>query len=149
MSVLGHVSLGNAGRSIALRGDSVTALTWAITKRPRGSLVTNAATIWTLLCIAADIHVSEITHLPGADNDRCDQLSRRGPKPTLSLAEHAITLGLGTAPEISLEDDTDASTLLRLCQPSVPTDTDTDFIALWGLAQSSIDSFLSRYPSLP
>lgn len=35
LSVLGHVALGNARRSIALRGDSVTALTWAIPERPR------------------------------------------------------------------------------------------------------------------
>lgn len=45
LSVLGHVALGNAGHSIALGGNSVTALTWAITERPRGSIVTNAATI--------------------------------------------------------------------------------------------------------
>ena len=38
LAVLGHIALGNAGRSIALRGDSVTALTWAITERPRGSI---------------------------------------------------------------------------------------------------------------
>ena len=44
LAVIGHVTLGNAGRSIALRGDSVTALTWAITERPRGATVTNAVT---------------------------------------------------------------------------------------------------------
>lgn len=45
LAVIGHVILGNRGRTLALWGDSVTALTWAITERPRGSIVTNAAMI--------------------------------------------------------------------------------------------------------
>ena len=45
LAVLGHVFMGNRGKSLALRGDSVTALTWAITERSRGSIVTNAAMI--------------------------------------------------------------------------------------------------------
>ena len=89
LAVLRHTALGNAGCSIALRGDSVTALTWAITERPRGSIATNAAMIWTLLCVAADVHVTHTTHIPGADNESCDQLSRRGPNTRTTLTEHA------------------------------------------------------------
>ena len=63
LAVVGHVILGYKGQSLALRGDSVTALTWAITERPRGAIVTNAAMIWTLLCIAADIDIREMTHI--------------------------------------------------------------------------------------
>jgi hypothetical protein len=55
IAVIGHISLGGRGQTIALRGDSVTALTWAITERPRGTIVTNAAMIWTLLAVAADV----------------------------------------------------------------------------------------------
>jgi hypothetical protein len=36
IAIIGQVVLGWKGRNIALRGDSVTALTWAITERPRG-----------------------------------------------------------------------------------------------------------------
>jgi hypothetical protein len=36
LAVVGQVMLGHSGRSLALRGDSVTALTWAISERPRG-----------------------------------------------------------------------------------------------------------------
>jgi hypothetical protein len=36
LAVVGQVILGFSGRNVALRGDSVTALTWAITERPRG-----------------------------------------------------------------------------------------------------------------
>jgi hypothetical protein len=46
--------LGHLGRSLALRGDSVTAFTWAIAERPRGEIVTNASIVWTLLCVATN-----------------------------------------------------------------------------------------------
>ena len=55
--MIGQVVLGLAEPSLALRGDSVTALTWVITERPRGVIVTNAAVVSTLLSIAADINV--------------------------------------------------------------------------------------------
>ena len=54
---MGHVFMGNRGKTLALRGDSVTALTWAIIERPRGSIVTNAAMIWTLLCMVAYVDI--------------------------------------------------------------------------------------------
>ena len=107
--------------------------------------MTNAATVWTLLCVSADVHVSEITHIPGQDNDKCDQLSRRGSAPTSSLTEHAVALGLKDVPPISLQDDTDVATLLGLCRPTIPIDTDTDFVTFWKSAQSSIDQFLERH----
>ena len=72
LSVAGQVMLGHAGRSLALRGNSVTALTWAITERPRGSIVTIAAMIWSLLCVATDVNVSDVTHIAGTENSKCD-----------------------------------------------------------------------------
>jgi hypothetical protein len=77
IAVLGQVMLGRSGRNIALQGDSVTALTWAITERPRGSKITNASMVWTLLCIAADVNVNEVAHIVGKENANCDRLSRR------------------------------------------------------------------------
>ncbi len=145
LAVLGHIALGHAGQSIALRGDSVTALTWAITER-YGSIATNASMIWTLLCVAADVHVTDITHIPGTDNDNCDQLSRRGPTPSTTIAQHAANLGLGDAPHIPLDTDTDVSTLLRLCRPSILTSTDAQFSAFWKEARSSTDRFVSKHP---
>ena len=67
LAVMGHVVIGLPGqrRSLALRGDSVTALTWSITERVRGSIVTNASMVWTLLCVAADIDVTRIIYIPG------------------------------------------------------------------------------------
>jgi hypothetical protein len=65
LAVLGQVILGISGTGIALRGDSPTALTWAMTERPRGVRVTNASMVWTLLCIAADVDVKEVTDIAG------------------------------------------------------------------------------------
>lgn len=94
IAVLGQVILGYSGRSLALRGDSVTALTWAISERPRGKLVTNASMVWTLLCVATNIDVREITHIPGNDNDKCDRLSRRGDTPALTVREEVREMGI-------------------------------------------------------
>lgn len=130
---------------IPLRGDSVTALTWAITERPRGSIATNAAKVWTLLCVAADVHVTDTTHIPGSENDNCDQLSRRGATPVNSVTDHAPMLDLGSTTDLDLNNDTDVRALVRLCDPAIPTETDTQFINFWTSIRSRVDSFMVRY----
>ena len=67
----------------------------AWTERPRGSIVTNAAMIWTLLCVAADVSMRETTPIAGKDNEICDQLSRRSSNPKWTAKEHAEKLGVG------------------------------------------------------
>lgn len=146
VAVVGHILLGNRGQSLALRGDSVTALTWAITERPRGSTVTNAAMVWTLLCVAADIDVREITHIPGEENDNCDQLSRRGSRSTMSVEEHANKLGIVGATIIEAQDDSDIVTMLRLCDPRISIQSDVEFMKFWNAARAAIDSLLDRTP---
>ena len=147
LAVLGHVALGNTGRSIALRGDSVTALTWAITERPRGSIVTNAAMVWTLLCVAADVDVRSITHIPGIENEKCDQLSRRGQTPPNTVLEHAVNLGLSGASEVELGLDGNVMALLKLCSPQIPIESDIDFTTFWKAARENVDSFIIRHKS--
>ena len=146
VSVIGHVAMGNRGRTQALRGDSITALTWAITERPRGSIVTKAAMIWILLCVAADIDIREVTHIPGKDNDKCDQLSRRGLSPHNSVHEHAEALGIGGARVLQMQDNLHVMTLLRLCDPATGIDTDEEFTTLWTTAPSNIDALLDGHP---
>jgi hypothetical protein len=146
VSVIGHVAMGNRGRTLALRGDSITALTWAITERPRGSIVTKAAMIWILLCVAADIDIREVTHIPGEDNDKCDQLSRRGLSPHNSVHEHAEALGIGGARVLQMQDNLHVMTLLRLCDPATGIDTDEEFITFWTTARSHIDALLAGHP---
>jgi hypothetical protein len=53
IAVLRQVMLGHSGRSLALRGDSMTALTWAVTERPRGTIVINASIVLFGHCYAS------------------------------------------------------------------------------------------------
>lgn len=147
VAVVGHVILGNKGRSLALRGDSVSALTWAITERSRGSIVTNAAMVWTLFCIAADVDVREATHIPGVENDDCDQLSRRGPAPINTVEEHAKNLGIMGAAVVEAQSDSDIMTILRLCNPHVNIQSDSEFMKFWSTARAAIDSLLNKNPA--
>ena len=62
-----------------------------------------------------------------------------------SIAEHAALLGVGNAPEIGLKNDAEAATLIRLSQPTIPTETDNHFLAFWCSAQRAIDSFIARH----
>ena len=117
LAVMGQIILGLSSRSLALRGDSVTALTWAITERPRGSIVTQAAMLWSLLCVATDVNVSEVTHIAGEDNEKCDRLSRRGNAPKASVEQEARDMGLTAVNVISFETDGTVMEVLRLCDP--------------------------------
>ena len=134
------------GHTLALRGDSITTLTWAITEGPRGSIVTKAAMIRILLCVATDIDIREVTHIPGEDNDKCDQLSRRGLSPHNSVHEHAEALGIGGARVLQMQDNLHVMTLLRLCDPATGIDTDEEFTTLWTTAPSNIDALLDGHP---
>ena len=65
IAVAGQVIMGRQSQSMSLRGDSITALTWAITERPKGKRVTRAAIIWTMLCVGVNIQIDGITHIAG------------------------------------------------------------------------------------
>ena len=143
IAVAGQILLGFSGRSLALRGDSVTANTWAFTERPRGSIVTNASMVWTLLCLAADINVTEVTHIAGVDNKNCDFLSRKGTHPTTSIAEDVQRMGLGNVAVLDLCGADSAIDIVRLCDPRVKLDSEEDFVRFWVQAKTAIDMFLT------
>jgi hypothetical protein len=145
LSVIGQVVLGFSGASLALRGDSVTALTWAITERPRGAIVTNAAMVWTLLCIAADINVKEITHIAGEDNEKCDRLSRRGASPKTSILEDAADMGMPGARVLEMSGDETVMGIIELCDPRIQLDSELQFIDFWTSARVAIEKFMAVY----
>jgi hypothetical protein len=117
LAVIGQVILGFSGSSLTLRGDSVTALTGAISERPRGVILTNAAMVWTLLCIAADINVKEVTHKSGEDNDKCDRLSWRGAKLKKSISDEAAEMGMPGARVVDLSGDETVMGIIGLRNP--------------------------------
>jgi hypothetical protein len=102
--------------------------------------MTNAAMIWTLLCVAADVVVREITHIPG------DQLSRRGPQPITSVPEHAESFGLTGAIWLDMESDKTIMALLPLCDRRTSTESDREFIVFWTEARTLIDLLLQHHP---
>ena len=150
LAVFGQIALGLGGKSLALRGDSVTALTWAITERPRGTRVTKAAMVWSLLCIAAGIDVKETVHIAGTDNKNCDRLSRRGSAPTVSILEEAGSMGISGVRMVDIDGDDSFARILRLCDPRKELLSEEEFISFWSSARSAIDSFLltHRDPAL-
>jgi hypothetical protein len=146
LAVLGQVILGFSGTGIALRGDSATALTWTMAERPRGIRVTNASMIWTLLCIAADVDVKEVTHIPGEDNKRCDRLSRRwgvGKTPTMTVSEEAEDMGLGRVEVVEMDLDPSVRGVVELCDPRTELSTESQFVSFWMRARSAIDAFMT------
>jgi hypothetical protein len=133
---------------IALRGDSVTALTWAVTERPRGVRVTNASMVWTLLCIAADVDVKEVTHIAGEDNEQCDRLSRRwdiGKVPTMTVSEEAEDMGMRGVEVVEMDRDPSVRGIIELCDPRTELSSESQFISFWMRARSAIDIFMSMH----
>ena len=145
LAVIGQVMLGFAGTGIALRGDSVTALTWAMTERPRGVRVTNASMVWTLLCIATDIDVKEVTHIAGVDNEKCDRLSRRGGNSSISVADEAESMGMGGVKVVEMDTDQSVRDIIELCDPRTELNSESEFIRFWIRARSVIGLFIQKH----
>lgn len=145
LAVIGHVVLGHTGSSLALRGDSVTALTWAITERPRGSIVTNAAMVWTQLCVATDIDIQEVTHIAGIDNGNCDRLSRRGTTPNKSIEREVLEMGLQGATVVDLNRIESVMEILALCDPNRKLQSDSEFAQFWVATRGAINRFTNTY----
>ena len=144
IAVIGFIRLGGRGNNLDLRGDSITALTWAVTERPRGHIVTNAAMVWTLLCIAAEVHIAEVDHIAGVDNKTCDQLSRRTLTSNTSIEQEATELGLGGARVLLSAEDPALMRLIKCCDPTRPLDTDAQFEAFWTETRTHVEDVLRQ-----
>ena len=145
LAVTGYLRMGYRGRSLALRGDSVTALTWALTERTRGCLVTNASMVWTLLCVAADVDVTEVTHISGKENFRCDALSRLGESGS-AVVDQATALGIADGQIIEVQNDRSIMALLGQCDPGTVLKSDQEFMEFWCRTREIIDNLLAVPP---
>jgi hypothetical protein len=112
---------------VTLRGDSITALTWASEWRFYGDRVTNAAVVYVLQAMAMGAHVDGYSHLSSAENWRCDELSRGG---TWSALQQKDPRWVGVD-----ETALDVADLVALCDPRAGSwDLSSD---LWQRAQAA------------
>ena len=84
--------------------------------------------VWTLLCVATNIDVREVTHIPGADNDKCDCLSRRGATREKTVLEEAEEMGIMGAVVMEVNEAQEIMHILRLCDPRRKLTSDSDFV---------------------
>lgn len=68
--------MGYKNVSYILKGDSVSALTWAKDDRADSDICRKASICFSLLSIHLGMSVADIVHIPGIDNIICDGLSR-------------------------------------------------------------------------
>ena len=107
---------------IHLRGDSITGLRWAETRRFKGTNVSNAAVVFTAMMVGGVVEVVGTTHIPADQNKRADGLSRH---------RTVEELGLGSLPFVDLSADPIALRIRELCNPAHEDGTDECFVAHW------------------
>ena len=76
IGLLGLIKLGTTNVAVEFHGDSLTTLSWAKKEKSTGQLVSNAAIVFSLLCIKFRLNVQGATHISGDENWRCDTLPR-------------------------------------------------------------------------
>lgn len=145
VGILGLLKLGVSNEDIELRGDSLSALTWTRTERPRGKVVTNATMVFTLLCVSHGIEAKEATHIGGHDNYRCDQLSRIA-ESSLAVADILVDIGLGGTRDLMLEKDCKARRLVECCRPDRHFSSEGDFILFWEEIKKTVGASSATNP---
>ena len=124
LGIEGLRELGVTAKSIHLRGDSITALSWASTEKFKGILVSNAAAVFILQGIISGVSVGGITHLSAEDNWRTDFLSRGGTIEDLLLKDPK----LDKPKKINIHKQIE---ILALCNPRREIVDEKDFRNFW------------------
>ena len=78
-----------------------------------------------MLCIAADINVREVTHIPGEKNERC-----RGLNPLISVVEEAADMGITGARVIEMNEDEAIMGIIELCDPRITLKSEGEFVEI-------------------
>jgi hypothetical protein len=117
------VRLGSAGAPVEIRGDSVSALTWAFKERFRAGRSLRATIAYVAIGSRYDLEVCDAVHVAGLDNVVCDRLSR-GVTPT--------ELGFGADTLLSSEEWLLSMAALELCDPTVSCDDIGELAPFYG-----------------
>jgi hypothetical protein len=110
---------------IKLRGDSITALTWADKLRPKGDSVINSAVIFTLMVVTWNVEITGTEYITSKDNYGPDRLSRNPRTDTMA------TLGHSDVVHVDLNNDPAVAEILRLCNPKTDLGSEQGFRAFW------------------
>ena len=128
--------MGRREQSVTLRGDSVTALTWAEKWKARGNKALGAGVVFAQLAAAGQLDLRK-AHILAAHNWRTDLLSRRS-----KWAEHGHTSvreildswgpDYQAVPVLELDTNAAVQELLSLCRPQEGGhETEQAFAAIW------------------
>ena len=132
LGISGLVQLGITPTEVELRGDSITALSWASKTLFHSDLIGNASLVFVMQSLHTKIHVAAVTHLTAADNWRTDYLSRGGTLELLGLRDDRF-IGLK---EVNLEN----VEMVEMCNPSKRIQSDSDFFRMWMQLRKSLGS---------
>jgi hypothetical protein len=109
--MLALARLGIRDAAVRVRGDSVSALTWALKQNFKGASSRCAATVYTMLALHFNISVRDSEHVPGVLNVECDALSR--------FYRCPADMGFSTSDVVLQQSDTTLTRFLTLMDPTV------------------------------
>ena len=132
LGILGLVQLGITPSDIELRGDSITALSWASKTVFHSDLLGNASLVFVMQSLYTKVNVAVVTHLTAADNWKTDYLSRGGTLKLSGLKENRF-VGLK---EVNLQN----SDMIETCNPRRKIESDLDFFRMWIQLRESLGS---------
>jgi hypothetical protein len=135
--VIGFVMLARLGRngvSIHLQGDSIASLTWSAKERFRGRNNRRAALVYILTGLRFDLSVHEenVEHVPGINNQFCDDLSR------------GVAVSHVAPSQWFVWPSTTYDSLLTLCNPLLALESGQDVTTLWTGVTHMFDAWESR-----
>ena len=138
IGLLGLIKLGISNVAVEFRGDSLTALSWAKKEKSKGKLVSNAAIVFSLLCIRFGLNVQETTHISGEENWRCDTLSRLTQE-RFTINEALEKIERSDTTVVDMSEINSTTILLRNCNPIVSLNEEDDFLRFWTEVQNALD----------
>jgi hypothetical protein len=135
--IVSMYKMGMTNIKICLRGDSISALTWATEERFREEIISNASIVFILLMTITGAEIVDHQHIPGEENWRCDGLSRP------SLQKTHAELGLDNIRILDLNEDAVVSEIINLCDPRTSTESEEEFTRYWQRAKAAIQQLIN------
>jgi hypothetical protein len=146
LCVRGLEALGAAGAPAMFRGDSMTALHWVQKGSVRSDQAIRAATLWAQYAVARTVVITGVNHLPKELNTPTDTLSRGGLWTDALYEDALLHGGTSSLPTVLPFIELHSATLLHLCDPSRPLDTEELFSTFIMESQQFISSTPSPSP---